>query len=559
MKKYRLHDVLRAAAAAWMATACGAATQPPVQDAAKDAQADAAADAGPGSDAPPAPDGKADAVSDTATADALADVQADAGSDAGPDATPDVGPDAAADAPSTDAAVKDAAADAPGDAAADAGKASPFPCLDSKPLVVQGKDTGYAVCANGMVHRPKVAACPPYQPDPNKVCPNPGNPGPGQCNTDADCEGQAKGSHCEPGMGMPSCYCAPSCQTDADCGAGQLCVCGEKYGTCVPTVGCSSDADCKEGVCGSYVSNPGCDFPGMTCQTFADECAVKADCKPDQQCTYEASTGHRFCSGMMCAIGRPFAVDGQWRSAPAETRADWLGESADLVAALDLSGLPSDLRQRLARYWLEAARMEHASVASFARLTLELMAVGAPPELLARAQQAGLDEVRHAGVCFGIAAALSGQPQGPGNLHIAGALRAPRLADIAAAAASEGCVWETCAALEARVAAAEAHDPVLGRLLGKIADDEAQHAELAWDIVRWAVATGGPEVRTAVVDALDAAVADLYSAAVAAELPQGCGVLSGSRLQALRRHALAAVIAPSRARAGLVAATQASA
>ncbi|MCA9546694.1 MAG: ferritin-like domain-containing protein, partial [Myxococcales bacterium] len=53
-------------------------------------------------------------------------------------------------------------------------------------------------------------------------------------------------------------------------------------------------------------------------------------------------------------------------------------------------------RARLADHWTRQALAEHASVASFARFALHLMAVGAPPDLLVATHQAGLDEIEHA-------------------------------------------------------------------------------------------------------------------------------------------------------------------
>ena len=49
-------------------------------------------------------------------------------------------------------------------------------------------------------------------------------------------------------------------------------------------------------------------------------------------------------------------------------------------------------RGGLADQWRENARTEHASVGAFAMLTMDLMALGAPPELLAAANRDALDE-----------------------------------------------------------------------------------------------------------------------------------------------------------------------
>ena len=558
MKHYRLHDLLRLAALAFATSGCGAETPlSPGGPGGNDggggdaALTDAATDSG-------------ETVGETTSGDAIAGNDATgndaSGGDAkGSDATPKEdavpGADGLADVPAdgmndaadvksevTDGGVDaaDAAADGSPVDGGDATAKTPFPCLYPAPLVVKGADTGFVTCGNGMVARAKVLACQPYVADPNKTC----AAGFGSCKTDADCA-TTPGGHCDQGLDSP-CYCQSSCQTDSDCGVGQICQCGPLFGSCVQAA-CTSNADCSDGVCGYYVANPGCDFPAFACQNAADTCAVNADCKPGETCTWDKAVGHRFCSQAMCAIGRPFAVQGTWRVAETVARTDWSRK----LPAPSASELSRAQRADVAAHWLAAAQMEHASVASFARLTLELLAVGAPPELLVRAQQAGLDEVRHAQTCFALAAAYGADVRGPGALATGGAVRPADLATLAADAAREGCVWETAAALEARVAAAECRDPEARRWLTQIADDEANHADLAWDLVRWALAGGDADVRGAVQVAIDEAVVALRAMPVGTAVPDGLGILGGERLRRLRGHAIDSVIEPSLRTLGL--------
>lgn len=129
---------------------------------------------------------------------------------------------------------------------------------------------------------------------------------------------------------------------------------------------------------------------------------------------------------------------------------------------------------------LEDAFYEHASIASFARLSLSLLAFGAPPDLVADAHRAALDEIRHAQIAF----ASAGSRVGPGLCPAFAELRAHRtLADLAEESFLDGCIGETIASVELREAAPD------------IADEEAQHADLAWRIVEWALASGDPAVR----------------------------------------------------------------
>eukprot|EP00756_Hemistasia_phaeocysticola_P064930 Hpha_TRINITY_DN8160_c0_g1::TRINITY_DN8160_c0_g1_i1::g.172101::m.172101 len=70
-----------------------------------------------------------------------------------------------------------------------------------------------------------------------------------------------------------------------------------------------------------------------------------------------------------------------------------------------------EVQQRAASLYLEQAGEEQTSVASFAALTLRLMAVGAPHALLDASLRAGRDEVKHARQCLRLAEALGGLQQ----------------------------------------------------------------------------------------------------------------------------------------------------
>jgi hypothetical protein len=183
-----------------------------------------------------------------------------------------------------------------------------------------------------------------------------------------------------------------------------------------------------------------------------------------------------------CVIGRPFLVDDRVRTAGTCERGDWLSEvfaNRTLLSELDLA--------ILAQSWEEAAQLEHASIAAFARFSLQLLSLGAPAELIERTNQALVDEARHARMCFGLASRYRGRPVGPGQLDLHGALVEQSLFQIVELAIIEGCVGETVAALEAAEAAAHCMDEQVKAVLVQIADDESSHAELAWRFVDWAL------------------------------------------------------------------------
>jgi len=333
--------------------------------------------------------------------------------------------------------------------------------------------------STGIVHRPTAEECTSKLPRPTLMTtPTPQD----QCRSDADCTMRPHGFCTQGGdFAAPSLYCAYGCIKDSECPVTHVCICGDPVGQCVQG-NCKSDADCGAGFgCQRYDVSGGCGVPALACQTATDTCASSADCKPGEFC--EASSGEFSCKVGSCVNGRPFLVAGTERVAELCARADW-----STHPGLCSQGLPASLRTRAARAWARVAQMEHASIAAFARFALQLLQLGAPPELLQLATAAMADETRHAQQAFGIASLLAGRALGPAALDVQHSLTETLLLDVVRLAFREGCIGETCAALEAREAAEHAAEPELARLLHGVADDETRHAELAWRFVSWALA-----------------------------------------------------------------------
>jgi hypothetical protein len=237
-----------------------------------------------------------------------------------------------------------------------------------------------------------------------------------------------------------------------------------------------------------------------------------------------------------CVSGRPFTVAGTRRSATLRMRTDWMSL---LTAKLDPTKLDASMRAALASAWLEDALAEHASIASFARLTLELMQHGAPAELVAESQRASLDEIEHARACFALAERYAGAPRGPGNFPLDAALGPVELAELASRTVHEGCVGETVAALVVAEQARNAVEPSVRAVLEEIAEDEARHAEFAWRVVRWALEVGGPATRTAVALAFEQQAPTLSHRTEAAQRPRGALAAHGQLTHAERAIVMA--------------------
>jgi len=166
-----------------------------------------------------------------------------------------------------------------------------------------------------------------------------------------------------------------------------------------------------------------------------------------------------------------------------------------------------------ARRWARAAQFEHASVASFARVALELLALGAPTSLVARAHRAALDEIAHADLAFALASSFAGADRdralGPGPLSALPSSPAVTPESVARATLRDGCFAETLAALDARQRLAGAKSEAERDALERIAADEEAHAELAFSLLAWLTTRFGEPVRRAI--ALE--LADLEAAA----------------------------------------------
>ncbi len=242
--------------------------------------------------------------------------------------------------------------------------------------------------------------------------------------------------------------------------------------------------------CWAHSPNPG-ERPGPThaggrVVTFSEPLTKAAREKQADVCCYTW--------WVPCPGGRAFRDEaGNMKTAVATSRSDWRDASFADAAVRDAA---------LAASWAEDAAFEHASIAAFARLTMDLLALGAPADLVLAAQSAAADEVRHAQVAYALASAYGGAPVGPGPLASPPA-RTASLAVLATESLEDGCIGEALAAstLRARAEAArEAGRASEARALLAIADDEDRHVDLAWRIVAWAAQTAPDEVLPALRD-----------------------------------------------------------
>ncbi len=178
-------------------------------------------------------------------------------------------------------------------------------------------------------------------------------------------------------------------------------------------------------------------------------------------------------------------------------------------------------RTAVGTYFAEVAALEATMVFVLRRLRGELGRLGAPPSLLRDADQGARDCVAHARV-MGRLAARYGAPAAP----------PPRIAplpardafSLASDNASVGCIRVTYAALEAAYQSRRAADPVVRRVMDRIARDEARLAALAFAIDAWLVPQLTRQERVAVGHARDAAIGELRDELARPRDPSVAGV-----------------------------------
>lgn len=221
----------------------------------------------------------------------------------------------------------------------------------------------------------------------------------------------------------------------------------------------------------------------------------------------------------VCVVGRVFSAEDGPLVAAIESSMSrgWSGQN--LVPRV--ANLSTAEREIIAERWIRDGLFEHASIASFSRLALTLLATSADADLVRAAHEAALDEVRHAQLSLSLAAAYRGELVAPRALPMPNALPLDvDLTELAVSSVVEGAVGETLAAVLAAEQAAVAEDPAVRQVLLGIADDESRHAELAFRVIAFAIAAGGQSVREAVLRAFAEASARLPEPPEDALLPE---------------------------------------
>lgn len=88
-------------------------------------------------------------------------------------------------------------------------------------------------------------------------------------------------------------------------------------------------------------------------------------------------------------------------------------------------------------------------MASFSSFSLQLIAVGAPPQLIEAAHRSAIEEIEHARLSFMLASAYAGKPVSPGTFNSHSLTIHPDVQSLALSTIREACISETLATLSA--------------------------------------------------------------------------------------------------------------
>ena len=146
------------------------------------------------------------------------------------------------------------------------------------------------------------------------------------------------------------------------------------------------------------------------------------------------------------------------------------------------------------------AQEEYESIAAFAELGLDLMAAGAPTDLVTKCHEAALEEASHTKVCLRIARSFDGESKACATSESLRRcrrrprLRAVLLSRIAVESYVDGCLGEASSARVLSKLGRTARSRTLRKALARLAREEMSHARLSAEIVQWCIAEGGDAV-----------------------------------------------------------------
>lgn len=223
---------------------------------------------------------------------------------------------------------------------------------------------------------------------------------------------------------------------------------------------------------------------GTLCGGAVDSCVIARTLDPGTPRNItQCNTSH------LCPKGPSTAVEGR---RPAELSLCAISGASDVGA-----------------FFAEVMQLEAASIDAFAILATELAAHGAPADLIAAAERAGRDEIRHARMAEALMRRFGGEAERP----VVPRRPVRPLREVAIENAVEGCVREAYGAFVASWQAGASRDEAVRAVMRRVAADEIEHAELSFAVAAWAEPLLSPaereELFAARTEAVETLLADL--------------------------------------------------
>lgn len=173
----------------------------------------------------------------------------------------------------------------------------------------------------------------------------------------------------------------------------------------------------------------------------------------------------------------------------------------DILDLLQLEPLSESDRANSAKFWSEIGRSEHAAIASFGLYAQQLLAVGAPMDMVREAFLAADEEMGHAALSFALAEGFANARCPVPTYEQHNLSVSPSFEALIRETVNHGSLEETLGALDAArkahpatldsatFAAAEipSQDPIVQAVWARIAVDEAHHASFGWRVLQWAL------------------------------------------------------------------------
>ena len=154
--------------------------------------------------------------------------------------------------------------------------------------------------------------------------------------------------------------------------------------------------------------------------------------------------------------------------------------------------------------WRRRTEAEYTSAAIAQQVTLWLIQLGAPPDLIRDGLRVVDDELTHSELSTEVAEHAGGDAGrpliDPSSLMLAGAGAGDPSGALVSAIVRFFCIGETLAVPLFRMLRAQCSVPVALRALDRVLKDEARHRQFGWDVLDWALLAGGASVRDALAD-----------------------------------------------------------